>query len=376
MSRTRRSIRVERALYGIVASVLALPVAASCASSHETPSMDAGADGAAIDAPTEAARSEEADAPAPDPCAAIELDAAVDEAGATCAHIQKLPCGLPGGATLRGCTPDPATCSASCRVDLLFGCSLTTDSCIDGGLVPDADIVLDCVVCPGGAGRRPRGLRACTVRRTRAPLGRYFARLAYLEAASVLAFRDLAGALGALDAPAGLRRAALRAASDERRHARITRRLARRFGGRTGRPRAARSTTPSLEELLVDNAVEGCVGETHGALFAIWQAARAEDAEVAQAMHRIAEDEARHATLSWRLLFWGAPRLGPDGARRVRERLGLALTSLRARSTAPAATDVMRLAGHPPPEVARALTARFEHVVLEWTEHAFARTVT
>jgi hypothetical protein len=55
----------------------------------------------------------------------------------------------------------------------------------------------------------------------------------------------------------------------------------------------------SLEELAVENAVEGCVRETYGALTAIWQARTAKDPSVAAAVRRIARDETRHAALSW-----------------------------------------------------------------------------
>ncbi|MBN8558701.1 MAG: hypothetical protein J0L74_13695, partial [Burkholderiales bacterium] len=58
-------------------------------------------------------------------------------------------------------------------------------------------------------------------------VGRFFAAASQLEAASVVAFRTLADELRALGAPDELVLAALGAAEEERRHARVTRAIAR-----------------------------------------------------------------------------------------------------------------------------------------------------
>ena len=50
-----------------------------------------------------------------------------------------------------------------------------------------------------------------------------------------------------------------------------------------------------LEAIAIENAVEGCVRESFGALLATWQAKTAGDARVRAAMKRIARDETRHA---------------------------------------------------------------------------------
>jgi hypothetical protein len=149
----------------------------------------------------------------------------------------------------------------------------------------------------------------------------WLARAAFLEAASVDAFRLLRRDLAALGAPRRLLRAASRAARDEKRHARRMRSLARR-SGQTPPPasRVTATTLPTLEAMATENAVEGCVREAFGALIACYQAARATDRELAAAMRRIAVDEARHAALALRIDAWARPRLD----RKARARMDLA----------------------------------------------------
>jgi hypothetical protein len=130
-------------------------------------------------------------------------------------------------------------------------------------------------------------------------VGAFFAGAAQLEAASVPAFARLARELRAHGAPPSLIARAERARRDEIRHARAMARLAQRFGGE---PRAiAEAALPvrSLAEIAVENAAEGCVRESLGALVAEWQARFAADARVRSAMKRIAADEREHAELAW-----------------------------------------------------------------------------
>lgn len=309
-------------------------------------------------------------------CTPIELDAAMyNDSGTGCSRYLKMPCGIPQGTTMYGCSPDLQTCIDACESS--FRCVLAPEvTCTaTGGINPDADTVFECVYCSTGGGRRPRGLSAPRPARGSSALGAYFAALAHLEAASVVAFRDLARWLAALDAPGQLRRRAERAADDERRHAGITRRLAHRFGGSPRPPEIARGTDPSLEELLADNVVEGCVGESYGAMVAMWQAARAADPEIARTMHGIAADEAKHAELSWDLLRWGAPRLDEAARRRLEERFEQALASLRRDVEREVDGDVVEAAGHPPRDVARALVVRFERFVRGETQCWLAASV-
>jgi len=319
----------------------------------------------------EAAADTFADAAAPDfdaaACAAYAVDgAAIEDASDGCASFRLLPCGVPPATKVEDCFLDLVTCAHACGTNLIYYCQLVPSACsLDAGIVPDAEAIIDCVSCAGPGGRRPRGL--CARRATdRTPLGAYFGEMAHLEGASVRAFRDLAAWLTAHGAPPRLARAARRAEDDERRHARAVRRIAHRFGGVTPRPRVRASEMPALAELLEDDAVEGCVGETYGALLATWQAENAGDPRVRRTLARVAEDETRHAALAWEILAWGLPhaRRQRIGARkRVRRAVGRALADLARRAEIPVDPSIARVAGHPAPEAARRLVAALARVV-------------
>jgi len=143
-----------------------------------------------------------------------------------------------------------------------------------------------------------------------ATLGDIFAGRSYLEEVSVHAFARLERELAAHGAPATLLREARRAKRDEIRHTAMMARLACRFG-RTPRSPAAPVATPvrSLFAIAVENAVEGCVRETYGALVGLMEARGSSDAQVRRAMESIGADECRHAELSWAVAEWVAPRL-------------------------------------------------------------------
>ena len=164
----------------------------------------------------------------------------------------------------------------------------------------------NCVV-----GRRPAGLlqTAKTVTRGASCLGIHFAHSARLEAASVIAFRVLRAELTQHGASRKLLRKASESARDEIRHTRMTRRLARRFHTSSERPSICTQPSRTLLEIAIENAVEGCVRETYGALVGMWQAAHARDRVIARSMSRIARDETRHAALSQEVAAWLWPRL-------------------------------------------------------------------
>jgi hypothetical protein len=161
------------------------------------------------------------------------------------------------------------------------------------------------------------------------PLGRYLAMTAQLEAASVDAFRILEAELIAHQAPPPLVDGARRAAMDEVRHARTTRRLARRHGPAPSARRATPREPRSLEDVALENAVEGCVGETYAALVAHHQALAAEDVEIRAAMGVIAEDETRHAALAWQVAAWAEAGLDDEARHRVAEARNRAVEELR-----------------------------------------------
>jgi hypothetical protein len=229
----------------------------------------------------------------------------------------------------------------------------------DGGAAPSQVTCETMFLCEG---RRPEGLRSDGAVAGRVPLlGALFARMAHLEAASVPAFERLADELAAHGAPERLVRAARRSAVEEVRHARRMEALALRHGASLPEVDVAPFAPRSLEALALENAVEGCVRETFGALLAGWQARCAEDAAVREALASIAPDELRHAELSWAIDAWALEQLAPEARARVeaaREEAWAALERDAAGSTLP--DDVARQAGLPSPELARKLARELQ----------------
>ena len=171
---------------------------------------------------------------------------------------------------------------------------------------------------PSVTGRTPTGL---LVQRSPATssLARWLADCAHLEAASVPAFDELAAELHSFGAPAQLVRAATRSAHDERGHARMLGRLARRLGADVAPVRRSETELRGPDEVARDNAVEGCVREAYGAFVAAHQAENATSRVVRRAYRRIAQDEARHALLSFAANDWLTPRLSSAARRRTEE---------------------------------------------------------
>jgi hypothetical protein len=220
---------------------------------------------------------------------------------------------------------------------------------------------LDHVDFPSSAcvGRVPAGLQSRTQRHGDA-YGDHLAQCAHLEAASVHAFVRLADELRAHGAPVGLVQRALRAADDEVRHARVVADLATQRGGVVSAARVTPVTLRSLEQIALENAVEGCVRETYGALVGAYQAERAADGELRQAMREIAADEARHAALSHDVHTWLAGVLSADANQRVRTAARAAASELaRACAAEPDATLALR-AGLPPAPIALAMLQQLQ----------------
>jgi hypothetical protein len=234
----------------------------------------------------------------------------------------------------------------------------------EGGVVEAGPGVYVVCGCPA-IGRRPRGLRAAQTRTRTTPrcasdarLGAHFAGMAFLEAASVPAFRRLHAELSGLSAPRALLASIERAIADEERHARTTRRLARRFGEAPARPRVRRFSPRTVEAIAMENAVEGCVREAYGALVATWQSVHASDPSIRRAMRVIATDETRHASLSFRVARFLESRLDEPARMRVQRAQTRAIRKLSdeiARDVP--ASDVVRIAGMPTPSAAAGLLA-------------------
>lgn len=178
-------------------------------------------------------------------------------------------------------------------------------------------------------------------------VGAFYGEVAHLEAAAVHAFAQLTGELVLHRAPASLIRQALHACADERRHARVTRALAARYGHRALDPRVVPSPPRELEGIALDNVREGLIRETFGALVGHHQARHASDPVIRRAARAIARDETRHAVLSWEMHRWLLSRLSRAARRRAADAFHAELDALRMPFCHPPHPDVQRLAGMP-----------------------------
>jgi rubrerythrin len=180
----------------------------------------------------------------------------------------------------------------------------------------------------------------------------------------VAAFERLGAELSALGAPAELVAEARAAAEDEVRHAAVVGALARARGGEPVAAQVEAGALRSLEEMALENAVEGCVRETFGALVGAHQAAHAGDVDIAAAMKGIAADEARHAALSWKVHGWAMERLGPDQRARIEAAQAEAFAALASGVSRPEVPEITRAAGLPASAQAAYLLGELRRAIL------------
>lgn len=242
----------------------------------------------------------------------------------TCGAYVHMPCGLPSGVkpiSGPGCYFSIPDCKRICGDPAFFSCHTTEAHCNDAEqVVPATDgaVDVDCVTCIGNAGRAFDGLTPLRADATgQDPIGRGLARMAWLEAASVRAFRRLEADLARLGAPADLRARARRARGDEARHARAVGAAAAHRGASVPRVSARRRGGASREAIAIENAVEGCVGETLAALVLAWDRARAEPLDVRAVFDAVADDEADHAVLALDVHAFLVEGLTPGARARV-----------------------------------------------------------
>jgi hypothetical protein len=234
-------------------------------------------------------------------------------------------------------------------------CGLACE-CFATACQPVAGDGVFCTCSQQCTGRRPGDLAECGPARARHPVGALFAEAYRLEAASVRAFRHLARELDAHRAPQGLVQRALTSAAEEVRHARVTASLARRFGGRPIRPNYRGDLhVRSLDAVAEENACEGCVRETFGAMVGAWQARHAQDPRVRDGMRSIARDELRHAELAWEVAAWCEPKLRASRRRALREAREATMEALQRECRAEPPAECVRLAGLPSAGTAAAL---------------------
>lgn len=272
----------------------------------------------------------------------------LDPDPALCCAEGDTTCAAQGGG---GGGPDGGACALDCRkVCAQVGPSLSASfqSCSWSGSATDPKIQYYCGAC--GVGRIPEGAEGCA---RGASVGERLAMQAYYEAVSVVAFERLAETLDREGAPRSLARRARRAAKDEARHASTFARLASREGAWVPAVEMGEAST-SLLELALENAREGCVRETYGALVALHQARHAEEPEIRRAFAEVAEDEIAHAALSWDLTRWFETKLSQGERAQVSAARAEAIAMLREASIADH-DDVDARLGAPAPRRGAAL---------------------
>lgn len=306
------SAHMRRSVVPLIERAVLVALASAACGTQMVSQLDGGSDGGDTDV---------------GPMADATSDAAIDAGsdGDTTADVVPFYLPLPDGCAVSGkpdafapcgyteTLNDPIACGVDIDADIQDAnvcfvlCDPTEPDCVFYDLNdPDAGTthLLSCGVgCVGRLHEDARKSADCCGH-VRALPGDHLARSAALEAAAVDAFELVAGDLERLGAPTDLIDDARRAADDERIHARLVDNLATRFGAHpipTPRPKGRRQDARAF---AIENAIEGCVRETFGAALAAWQAARATDPRVREALGVIATDEARHANLGWRIDGW------------------------------------------------------------------------
>ncbi len=261
-------------------------------------------------------------------------------------------------------------CAEYCMGSTDFNvCDLLADGAFLGIAWNDADsgttsTVVNCGVIYAG-GRRPAGLIE-QARTSSQSIGEGLARAAYLETASIIAFRDLAVQLEAHGAPAALVKRLRRASQDEVRHARDIGALARARGAELASVAVEDTGRRSLLTLALENAREGCVRETWGAAYAVVQSMRAADPELRKAMRRIARDELGHAALSWDMAAWISERLSPQESAEVAMERVRAVADLEHEMDAAVPEPWARALGLPSRAESRAILTAMRDAVWGW----------
>jgi hypothetical protein len=158
--------------------------------------------------------------------------------------------------------------------------------------------------CPAVRGRRPQGFELPPFAHDGSLVGTYLARSAYLDEASAIAYARLARELEYHRAPADLVERCKAARVAKLRHARAFGQLAAQRGVRPVSPKARVLPVRSLEEVALENIVEGFVREVYGAAVATLRARAAASPDIRRVMEEVAEDARLHAELALDLATW------------------------------------------------------------------------
>ncbi|MBL8683745.1 MAG: hypothetical protein JNK05_31525 [Myxococcales bacterium] len=212
-----------------------------------------------------------------------------------CESTVTYPCGIPGGPVRSG---DPR-CAMLCTGAGNPG--ITPGYCTGG---PGANSVT-CGIC--GVGRFTDGLdaSACDGGDDAArSFGAWLARGAQVEGIAAMAFDRLADELASFGAPASLVDGARTSAGHEREHCAAMTELAARWGHDVSLASASAFGSRTLADIVIENAGEGCVRETLGAVVMAYQSQHAQDRAVREALAKIAFEEQAHSAWSWALDAW------------------------------------------------------------------------
>lgn len=172
----------------------------------------------------------------------------------------------------------------------------------------------------------------------------YYLKAAQMEHASIAAFARFALQLLQLGAPAELVQQAGEAQLDETRHAEICFALASHYGQTTVGPGpldVSGALSPmSLMQIVELCVLEGCIGESMAALEVSEAAAAASDPNLSALLQRIAEDELRHAALSYRFVRWAIEK-DPNVRQWVKEIYAQVMSAQPAQSTSGMQDDAL-----------------------------------
>ncbi|MFO0559622.1 MAG: hypothetical protein U0269_16510 [Polyangiales bacterium] len=256
------------------------------------------------------------------------------------------PCGIPGGPLVGGNDPRCASlCSPVGNIGIQPGYCIAV-----GG----ANTV-QCGVCGVGRFTDGLGLDDCDWE-DRDTFAGWLARGATVERIAATAFDRLADELAALGAPSFLVQTARESAEHERGHFDALAFFARREGVEPKVSGAAALRSRSLFEIALENAGEGCVRETLGAVVMDYQARHADDPALREALAKIADEESMHSAWSWALDHWARTVLdAPSVAQldRARDRAIAELAhSMGAQDPSP---ELAARAGMPSAAVVRAM---------------------
>lgn len=258
------------------------------------------------------------------------------------------PCGIPGGPVRSG---DPR-CAMLCTGAGNPG--ITPGYCTGG---PGTNSVT-CGIC--GVGRFTDGLDAgaCDTEDAALSFGAWLARGAKVEGIAAFAFDRLADELAVFGAPSSLVDQARVSAAHEREHCEAMSGLARRWGHDVSLVESQAFASRTLADIVIENAGEGCVRETLGAVVMAYQSQHAADSAVREALAKIAREEEEHSAWSWSLDAWartvvdGETLAAMDAARdRVLDEL------VRTMATVDPSDELAREAGMPSARAVSAMIA-------------------